>query len=134
MKDHWIGSNVDLALLVQRAKQFFEENQFETELEQAPGRFKIQASNSIFRVTVNVYGRPEDFTVEFIPNKKTQGFSLSMLLAYVTMLFGGGGFLLKDIRQQEAASELEEMFWKDVDKHIAETSDATQKGTDRGGT
>jgi len=120
--DQWIGSNVDLALLGERLVRFFEGNQFDTVLEQSPRRFSIYASNPEFRLRVNVVGEPNDFKVEFIPSKKAQGFSLTMLLGYVTTLFGGGTFMLRDIKLQEAVNRLEQVFWKEVDIDIADLS------------
>lgn len=125
MKDNWIGSNVDLNLLSERLVRFFEGNQFDTRLEQNSGRFIIYASTPQFRLRVDLRGEPNDFAVEFIPNKKTQGFSLTMLLGYVTTIFGGGTFMLRDIKIQEAINRLEQVFWKEVDIDIADLSKAT---------
>lgn len=123
--DQWTGIDIDLGLLSERLVQFFEGNQFDTKLEHDTGRFVIYASGPQFRVRVNVRGEPNDFRVEFIPGMKTQGFSLRMLLGYVTTLFGGGTFMLRDIKLQEAVSRLEKVFWKEVDIDIADLSKTT---------
>lgn len=120
--DQFTGANVDLGLLTERLVRFFEGNEFETRLERTPTRFVIYASNMQFSVKVNVRGEPNDFKVEFIPNKKTQGFSLTMVLGYVTTIFGGGTFMLRDIKLQEAINRLEQVFWKEVDIDIADLS------------
>lgn len=120
--DQFTGANVDLGLLTERLVRFFEGNEFETRLERTPTRFVIYASNMQFSVKVNVRGEPNDFKVEFIPSKKSQGFSLTMVLGYVTTIFGGGTFMLRDIKLQEAINRLEQVFWKEVDIDIADLS------------
>jgi len=120
LKDCWVGNNVDLNLLSQRVKQFFIENQFEINLEQTHDIYRIEASHFQFNVMVKVYGGPNDFTLEFIPNKKTRGFSLSMILGYLTSFFGGGSLLLRDVKLQEAINEVEQKFWEHMDKQVAE--------------
>ena len=122
--DQWVGSNVDLNLLSERLSRFFDGNQFDTRLVQDSGKSTIFASNGQFRLRVNVYGRADDFTVEFIPSKKTRGFSLTMLLGYVTTFFGGGTFMLRDIKLQEAINRLEQVFWKQVDIDVADLNKA----------
>jgi hypothetical protein len=124
LKDQWFGSNVDLNLLSQRVEQFFKESPFETRMEQIQGKFKIEASGFQFKITVNIFGQPNDFAVEFIPSKKTKGFSRSMVVAYITTLFGGGGFLLRDLKLQEALDELEKAFWENVDKQVSELTNS----------
>jgi hypothetical protein len=129
LKDQWLGSNVDLDLLSQRVKQFFDETQFETTLERMSNGYKIGAVtkktlNVQLRITVKVLGQPNDFSVEFMPKRKTRGFSPSMIIGYITSLFGGGIFLLSDAKLQEALDKLEQMFWNHVDKHVAELTNA----------
>lgn len=120
MKDQWIGNNVDLNLLSQSVNQFFTENQFEPKLEQTHDRYRIKASNFEFKVTVNIYGRPNDFTIEFVPNKKTRGFSLAMMVGYITSFLGGGTLLLRDVKIQEVTNKVEQIFWEHVDRQVAE--------------
>ncbi len=123
--DQWIGINVDLSMLSERLLRFFEGNQFNTKLEQNPGKFVIYASNQQFGLKVNIRGEPNDFKVEFMPTTKTQGFSLTMLVGYVTALFGGGTLLLRDIKLQEAITRLEKVFWQEVDIDVADLSKST---------
>ena len=130
LKDQWVGSNVDLNLLSQKVKQFFTEIQFETKLEQTHGKHRVEASNPQFKIATNIYGEPNDFTIEFIPNKKTRGFSLSMMLGFITSFFGGGILLLRDVKLQEALTAVEQIFWKHVDKQVAELTNSA-KGLER---
>jgi len=126
--DQWTGANVDLSQLTERLVRFFEGNQFDTKLEQNPSRSVIYALGEQFGVKVNVRGEPNDFKVEFIPSTKTQGFSITMLLGYVTSLFGGGTFMLRDIKLQEAINRLEKVFWKEVDIDVADLSKPAASG------
>jgi hypothetical protein len=120
--DQWVGSNIDLAVLGRKIEEFFVANQFAARLVQRDGKYIIDASSDIIKVRVNVYGQPDDFSVEFVPSKKSQGFSLSMIMSYLTTMFGGGSFLLYDIKLQEAIRSLEQVFWKEVDLQVAELS------------
>lgn len=126
LKDQWIGNNIDLNLLSQSVNQFFTENQFEPKLEQTHDRYRIKASNLEFKITVNIYGQPNDFTIEFIPNKKTRGFSLAMMVGYITSFLGGGTLLLRDARYQEAMNKVEQTFWEQVDRQVAELKNSAK--------
>jgi len=126
LKDQWIGNNVDLNLLSQSVNQFFTENQFEPKLEQTHDRYRIKASNFEFKITVNIYGRPNDFTIEFIPNKKTRGFSLAMMVGYITSFLGGGALLVRDARYQEVMNKVEQTFWEHVDRQVAELKNSAK--------
>jgi len=120
VKDEWSDQNVDLRLFSEGVERFFVDNKFETKLERFGSGFKIEAVNVHFRVNVRVFGSPEFFKVEFVPGRKTSGFSLGMVLGYVGSVFGGGGLFLRDVRLQEAMSEFESLFWEYVDKQVVE--------------
>lgn len=121
MKDQWFKSNVDLRLLSESLGRYFVDNNFETKLEEVGSCFKIEAANPQFKVKVRVFGVPDDFVVEFVPSKKTRGFSsVGMILGYLTSAFGGGGLVVMDARVQEAVGVFEDLFWEYVDKQVAE--------------
>jgi hypothetical protein len=127
LKDQWVGNNVELSLLSQRVEQFFVENQFETELEQTQDKdYVIKASDSQIKLKVNIRGRPSDFTVEFVPSKKTRGFSLSMLLGYITASLGGGILVMRDLKLQEITNKLEKVFWDYMDIQVAELNNSAK--------
>jgi hypothetical protein len=119
LKDNWIGSNLDLTTLSKSVVGFFADNKFETRFEGAKDDFKIVAVNALYRIRVNIYGKPNDFTVEFAPDKKSKGFSLSMIFGQIASFIGGGGLLLRDVKLQESLNILERMFWEFVDKQVA---------------
>jgi hypothetical protein len=131
LKDQWIGENVNLYLLSQRIKGFFTERRFETEVETTADRYRIDAAPDDprvpFRIRVNLFGRPNDFTIEFIPNKKTRGFaSRAMILGYILAFFGGGGLVLRDAKLQEATNRLEHLFWTHVDSSVAALTNSAE--------
>lgn len=125
MKDQWRGSNVDLRLLSEGIEGFLVDNKFEAVLKQSGSDFRVEGSNAVFRVKVKVFGDPDDFRVEFIPSKKTSGFSsLSMIFGYIASAFGGGGLVILGAKVQEAVGVFEELFWDYVDKRVAELKDS----------
>lgn len=124
MIDHWIGNNIDLNQLSQAIKEFFNPDEFETKMEQTKKGYKIEAVTRIqtfpLKIFVDIYGRPNDFTIEFTTDKTKKGtLSPSMIIGYVTSFFGGGAFLLSGLKAREAIEKIERMFWEHVDKQIA---------------
>jgi hypothetical protein len=123
--DQWIGNNVDLNQLSQAILQFFNSDEFVTKLEQTKKGCKIEALTKIptfpLKIYVDVYGRPNDFTVEFTTSKTKKGtLSPSMIIGYLTSPFGGGTILLNGLKTQEAVDKIEKMFWEHVDKQVSQ--------------
>jgi len=119
LKDQWVGSNLDLTTLSKGVVGFFTDIKFDTRFEGVKDDFRIVAVNALYRIRVNIYGKPNDFTVEFVPDKKSKGFSLSMMFGHIASLFGGGGLLLRDVKLQESLNTLERLFWEFVVKQVA---------------
>lgn len=119
---------MNLQVLSENLQRFLDDNKFETKSEQIGSGFKIEAANAQFKVKVRILGRPNDFAVEFIPSKKTRGFSsIGMILGYITLPFGGGNLVLMDAKAQEAVSIFEDLFWDYVDEQVAELKDSGRK-------
>lgn len=119
---------MDLQLLSENLQRFLADSKFETKSEQTGSGFKIEAANAQFKVKVRILGVPNDFAVEFIPSKKTRGFSsIGMILGYLTLPFGGGNVVLMDAKAQEALSIFEDLFWDHVDEQVAELKDSARK-------
>ena len=135
MFDQWKGKNVDLTALSHKIEEFLAENEYETLSEERSQEFRINASTDkyptvLLKILVRIVGRPDDFKLEFVPNRKTRGFSPSMIGAYIAAAFGGGTFLLRDVKIQELLNEFEQAFWKRVDELVAELSaSATAQAT-----
>jgi hypothetical protein len=130
MKDIWRGSNVDIDKLTEGIQRFFTERQFEATRGKIENGYKIEAETGKIldvqlKILVNIYGQPNDFTVEFMTDAKRKG-SLSplMVLSYIATLIGGGAFLRGEIKQREAQDKLEKTFWEHVDRQVAELTDS----------
>ncbi|UCE43719.1 MAG: hypothetical protein JSV57_05040 [Candidatus Bathyarchaeota archaeon] len=123
MKTQWVGKSVDLSILTERIKQFFPEPDFETTIEKGRRGHMIQATSKIpnlkLKINVEINGRPNDFTVDFLAGRKGGYFSLSMIIGYLTAMFGGGYLVHKGVREQGALERLENDFWKHTDMQVA---------------
>ena len=132
METQWLEKNVDLRTLVERIRAFLHDMDFETSLEEIQEGYVIQAVNKIpnlqLRIGVNVHGGPNDFTVEFLSGDKGGYFSSSMIVGYLTSIFGGGYLIRNEARRREALDMLESQFWKHVQMQVANLiGSATQK-------
>ena len=131
MRDQWRGSNVDLTQLTEGVKQFFSDRQFEVKLVKTGEGYVIEAQtesvlNVRLRIEVNIYGEPNDFTIEYVVDKKRKGFySPSMIVGYLSTIFGGGLIFRSEFKLQEALEKLEKAFWEHVDSQVAKLSRST---------
>ena len=131
MKTQWVGKNVDLGMLTERIRLFFSETDFETTTEKVKKGYIIRAVSKIpnlkLKINVEILGRPNDFTVDFSTGSKGGYFSLSMIIGYLTTMFGGGYLLSQEARKQETLEILENDFWKHADMQVANlVNSATQ--------
>ena len=113
MQTSWKGQNVNLANLVQKIIQFFESNRFDnvTALKTETGYQVIAGDSNRYKmendVSVTVNGMPDDFSVSLTSCKQEKKFALPLIL---TSMFGGGFFVLKDLKSDEAMQKLERDF------------------------
>ena len=113
MQTSWKGQNVNLANLVQKIIQFFESNRFDnvTALKTETGYQVIAGDSNRYKmendVSVTVNGMPDDFSVSLTSCKQEKKFALALIL---TSMFGGGFFVLKDLKSDEAMQKLERDF------------------------
>ena len=138
MKDQWVGKNVNLKMLTERVRPFFDELDFETNTERIQDGYLIQAVSKIpnlrLRVDVRIVGRPNDFVVEFSAGGKGGRLSLSMIVGYLTTMFGGGYLVSREAQKQETVETFENDFWRHADMQIGDlvgsaTSKQSQKET-----
>jgi len=133
VRDQWLGNNIDLNLLSQAIKQFFTERQFETSLQKTQEGYKIEADtekilNTQLKIIVEIFGEPNDFSIEYTADKKRKGFfSPSMIMGYVTSVLGGGSFLLSEVKLRETLEKQEKIFWTHVDDQVAKLTNSAQK-------
>lgn len=128
MRDQWRGNNVDLGQLTDGVKGFFTDRQFDVKVEKKGKDFVIEAEtasllNVKLRIDVNIYGTPNDFTIEYVANKKRKGFySPTMIAGYLSSMLGGGLLFRSEFKLQEALEKLERAFWEHVDGQVAKLS------------
>ena len=128
MKNQWLGKNVDLCMLAERIKLFFSEADFEITVEKVPEGYVIQAVSAIpnlkFGMSAIILGRPNDFTVEFSTSRKGGYFSPSMIVGYLTTMFGGGYLVSREARKREALDKLEKDFWRHTQMQVTDLVDS----------
>jgi hypothetical protein len=123
---NWKDLNVNLSVLVQKTIQFFESNEFNnvTALKTETGYQVIAGDSKWYKmendVSVTVEGKPDDFTVSLTSCKEEKKYGLPLIL---TSMFGGGYFLLKNFRSEEAMQKLERDFGEKIKGIIARSQE-----------
>ena len=127
MKNQWLKKSVDLTLLTERLRSFFNETDFKTTIEELQEGSLIQAVSQIpnlsLRTSVKIIGHPNDFSVEFSAGSERYS-SLSMIVGYVTMMFGGGFLISREAKRREALDKLENAFWRYTQERVADLVDS----------
>lgn len=128
MRDQWIGKNVDLALLSGRVENFFKVRGLKTVKEESGGKYEISVAPRNVRHTrggiyIRIFGDPNNFSIEFHGSERMHS---SIRLGLMTTLFGGGPFLLRSLRLQEAFEKIEKEFWAHVEETIARLVDSAK--------
>ena len=128
MKDRWLEKNVDLSVLAERIRPFFHEADFEITIEETQEGYVIRAVSKIpnlkLRINVSILGRPNDFTVEFSTGGKGGYFSPSMIVGYLTAMFGGGYLISREAEKRETLDVLEKDFWSHTEMQVADLADS----------
>ncbi|MEM3699430.1 MAG: hypothetical protein QXL57_00975 [Candidatus Bathyarchaeia archaeon] len=115
MKRKFSGGKVNLALLTDSIVNFFVAKDFEVIRGESKKGFQIFAYDSSqvklgSPVSVTIEGEKDDFEVNFElsdkPNKRSWFPSY-----FLTIMLGGGYFLVKKFRSDEAFLKLEKEFW-----------------------
>lgn len=122
----WVNKNVNLRLLAESLKEFFESEGFHCVVEETRGNLKIlavpsQNLNILDNVVVSIRGTPNDFTVDLATGSNTR---LYILLGGLTQLFGGGFLLSKGLKSQEKLRFVEDKFWEFVKIKIMSLSES----------
>ena len=124
MQRNWKDLNVNLSNLVQKIIEFFESRKFNnvTALRTETGYEVIAGDSKQYKmeneVTVTINGKPEDFTISLTSCKQENRPALPLIL---TSMFGGGYFLLKNFRSEEAMQKLERDFREKIDNIVTQT-------------
>jgi hypothetical protein len=124
VKDQWLEKNVNLSMLTERIRPFFDETDFNVKVEETQEGYVIQASSKIpnlkLGVNVEILGEPNDFTVEFSTGNKRGYFSPSIIVGYLTAMFGGGYLISREAEKREALNMLEKDFWRHTQMQVAD--------------
>ena len=126
MHRNWKDLNVNLSDLVQKTIQFFESNEFSnvTALKTETGYQVIAGDSKRYKmendVSVTVEGKPDDFTVSLASCREEKKHGLPLIL---TSMFGGGYFLLKNFRSEEAMQKLERDFGEKIKGIITQSQE-----------
>ena len=116
----------NLETLTKQIIRFFDVKKFEdiTAFQNDDGYQIIAGNSRAYKLRsdlkVDVHKEKDGFTVSLEPLKETKRFNFPMTLA---TMFGGGYFLLKDLKSEEAWVKIEREFWNHVHSVIADTKD-----------
>ena len=121
MIDRWVDKDVDLGLLSEAVKSFFDEKLFRSKAEKrSKDEFcitailqRVSGTSLAGNVKVTVRGIPDDFEVEFVA-----GSGRFAKLGGLVTLLGGGALLLRDLKSSEELERLENEFWLFIDKQV----------------
>jgi hypothetical protein len=121
MRKHWVGKNIDLALVSECVEVFFKERGFKTRKEHSIDEYVIswvspQAKDMRQAMKVRVYGYPNDFWIEFTNGTRAHR---SILHGFATTLFGGGALILRGIKLREALEAIERGFWVYIEEAVS---------------
>lgn len=129
MQKNWVEKNVDLAELTTRIGDFFKEKDFEAiKGETSTGHQILAADSPYFKISgyvnVTIEGKPNDFFVRLEPcgkDKRPPPMSI-----FLTTMFGGGYFLSRRLKSQEAWMKLEKEFWRYVENAVLHLTNSAE--------
>jgi len=108
MFKQWVKKSVDLGSLSDAVVRFLERKGFMGKRTVVEKGFIVSGKGSLGAgVIVRILGEPDDFIVEL----ESGSTRTSEMLGSSTVLFGGGGFLLRSLKSKEALEKLESEFW-----------------------
>ena len=118
MQRVWTNRNVDLKLFWEKMREFFEENDFETTVDQSEDTCHLVAEGSTEyringQVTVTLTGNPQDFSIVLELERKNRKYPIPMTLA---ASFGFGLLLRDEFKSDEAFLDLRRDLWAFADR------------------
>jgi hypothetical protein len=124
MQRRVVNENIDLSVLADHTIRFLEKEEFDDIVEvKTETGFQIMAGNSSIRkidkdILISIDGTPEEFSInlELSGERKMEHLSIPVMLA--TMI-GGGYFVLKHLRSDEAWLKFKTDFWNHMNALIA---------------
>lgn len=132
MRRRWVGKNVDLALLSQRVEDFFKSKGFKTKKDESADGYELSGTAQHVRdvrghIAVRILGNSNDFVIEFVASERTRR---SIMLGFITTMFGGGSLILRGLRLQEALEKLEREFWVYAEDDVAHLANSVDVDVD----
>jgi hypothetical protein len=127
MQGRWVGKNLDLALLGERVENFFEAKGFKITKERSASEYKVSAKTQqsvgmLGPVIVRILGDSNDFSIEFSTSERSRSV---VKFGFVTSMFGGGSFIRRGLKSQEAEEKLEKDFWIYIEEAVAQLAKST---------
>mgnify|MGYP000041113093 CR=1 FL=1 len=121
MKHRWIGRNIDLEKLAKNIVKFFEKLNFkakkERKLKTITLNFKTVDKGKTRCIIIKITGKPSDFTISF---ENPFEHDLFLENTFFWQFMGAGFLLLKKYEDREFYQKIEEYFWCDIERIIAE--------------
>jgi hypothetical protein len=119
LQTRWVGKDVNLEEISEHVFKFLKGKGFESVLENAGNTRKItgflRVGEKKFSVSINIFGSPDDVTVDFSSEKESR---LSVLAGPLVTMFGGGVFVLDRLKRQDFYEKLEVEFWLFLEEFI----------------
>ena len=125
MQKRWVGKNVDLISLCKSIKAFFEASNLRTRKDDSADGYSIlgvqQRGGRRIEVVVRILGDSNDFIVEFEGGERARR---SVMLGFMTTMFGGGSLLLRGQKLKEELEKLENEFWVHMEEAVTRLVDS----------
>ena len=128
MKRNWKCRNIDSKSLLQKIVQFLEAKDFGevVAVETDVGYRIVAGQSSHYKIrddlSITIEGTPDDISIGLALIKKKRRTSLPMIL---TSMFGGGYFLLENLKSTENFLNFEMDFWKETNRILSSSGAST---------
>lgn len=123
MQKNWPKQEINMNILLQYIIQFFETQKFDITVLKSETSYEVVAGNSpCYKIEsdilVTIDENPNDFSInlELSKEKRREDFRFPVIL---TTVFGGGYFLLKHLKSDEAWMKFKNDFWRQMDSIIS---------------
>jgi hypothetical protein len=128
VKRNWKCLNIDSKSLLQKTVQFLEAKDFGevVAVETDVGYRIVAGQSSHYKIrddlSITIEGTPDDISIGLALIKKKRRPSLPMIL---TSMFGGGYFLLENLKSTENFRNFEMDFWKETNRILSSSGVST---------
>lgn len=116
-----LSKSIDLDLIVESIIRFFQEKDFETVVQtETQSGYEVSAENSPYykmrgQILVNVERKLEETLITLRMGEDVNAGHFRYPLVG-TIMFGGGYFFLKEIRNREAWTKFKKDFWAHINR------------------